>query len=239
MTHNEETPALYLFPATLSDTPATDVLPAINISQIKKIKHFVVENIRTARRFLKKCDTTIDINSLTFTELNIKTDPDLIPSMLEPLTKGESIGVISEAGCPAIADPGAALVAEAQKRKLRVIPLVGPSSILLSLMGSGFNGQSFAFVGYLPIDPAKRAATLKRLHHETVRDRRTQIFIETPYRNNRLINEIITVLPPSALLCVAADLTGPNQRITTMPLSQWKKHPLDYDKTPAIFLLYS
>lgn len=239
MEHNEDKPALYLFPSNLSETPATDVLPAVNIAIIKKVRHFVVENIRTARRFLKSCDRSIDINALSFTELNVKTDPALIPDMLTPLENGESIGVISEAGCPAIADPGAALVAEAHRRKMRVIPLVGPSSILLSLMGSGFNGQNFAFIGYLPIDSSERTAALKRLYQETVRERRTQIFIETPYRNNRLINEIISTLPQSALLCVAAGLTGPSQRITTMPLSQWKRHTPDYDKTPAIFLLYS
>lgn len=232
-------PKLYLFPSTLSDAPANRVLPQYNIELIASVKHFIVENIRTARRFLKQCDKSIDIDSITFHELNNHTVPDEIPAMLDPMKQGHSIGVISEAGCPAVADPGAQVVAIAQRRGYNVVPLVGPSSILMALMGSGFNGQSFAFVGYLPIENGRRSAVLNRLYRETVTERRTQIFIETPYRNNRLIKEICAALPSTALLCVASDITGSRERITTLPLSEWKSRKLDYDKTPAIFLLYS
>lgn len=232
-------PAVYLFPSTLSDATVDHILPRYNIELIAGVKHFVVENIRTARRFLKACDRSIDIDSLTFYELNRHTRPEEIAPMLAPVEQGFDIGIISEAGCPAIADPGAQVVAIAQQRGYRVIPLVGPSSILLALMGSGFNGQSFAFHGYLPIDAAARATALKRLHREAQHDRRTAIFIETPYRNNRLIAEIISTLPPSTLLCVASDITGSNESIITRPLSEWRKSTYNYDKVPTIFLLFT
>ncbi|MDE6490323.1 MAG: SAM-dependent methyltransferase, partial [Muribaculaceae bacterium] len=150
-----------------------------------------------------------------------------------------SMGILSEAGCPAIADPGADLVAAAQRRGFRVIPLVGPSSILLSLMGSGFNGQSFAFQGYLPIDSDRRSRKLREMQQRVIKERQTQIFIETPYRNNRLIAELIRELPGDMLLCVASDITGTNERIITRSLHQWSKTTLDYDKVPTIFLLYN
>lgn len=231
-------PTLYLFPSNLSDAPVTDVLPAVNISLISEVKYFIVENIRTARRFLKKCNRDINIDELSFTVLNVNTNVIDIPSLLAPLEQGHNVGIISEAGCPAVADPGALVVAEAHRRGFKVVPLVGPSSILLSLMGSGFNGQSFAFLGYLPIHTAERTAALKQMQSDIMRNDRTQIFIETPYRNNKLIAEIASVLPGNMRLCVATDLTGPNQRIITLPLSQWQKRQLDFDKTPSIFLLY-
>lgn len=231
-------PTLYLFPSNLSDAPVTDVLPAVNIELISGVKHFIVENVRTARRFLKKCNRDIDIDTLSFSVLNVNTDPAAIPSMLAPMEAGCDMGVISEAGCPAVADPGALAAAEAHRRGYRVMPLTGPSSILLSLMGSGFNGQSFTFLGYLPIHSSERAAALKQMHADIMRNDRTQIFIETPYRNNRLITDIISTLPATTRLCVATDLTGPSQRIITLTLAQWKSRQLDFDKTPAIFLLY-
>lgn len=231
-------PTLYLFPSNLSEAPVGDVLPQANIGLISQVKYFIVENVRTARRFLKKCNRDINIDELTFSVLNVNTNPADIPSLLAPLEQGHDIGIISEAGCPAVADPGALAVAEAHRRGFKVMPLVGPSSILLSLMGSGFNGQSFSFIGYLPIHPQERTAALKQLHADIMRHDRTQIFIETPYRNNRLITDIIAALPPSVRLCVATDLTGPGQRIITLPLAQWRKQQLDFDKTPAIFLLY-
>lgn len=230
--------ALYLIPSTMSDAPVDTVLPAGNIEVIRSLKYFVVENIRTARRFLKRCDRSIDIDSLTFVTLDEHTDTKDIPQMLAPMDEGYSIGVISEAGCPAIADPGADLVAAAQRRGLRVVPLVGPSSILLSLMGSGFNGQSFAFNGYLPYESKSRMAKLREMERRIRQDRQTQIFIETPYRNNKLIAELSGTLPGNMKLCVASDITGENQSIITMPLSQWRKHKCDYDKIPTIFLLF-
>lgn len=232
-------PRLYLFPVPLSDDTLEKVIPSHNIQLISGIKHFIVENIRSARRFLKKCDKSIDIDSLTFYTLNEQTPAQEIPEMLSPMEKGFSIGVISEAGCPAIADPGADVVAIAQRRGYEVIPLVGPSSILLSLMASGFNGQSFAFNGYLPIERSARAARLKELERRIIRERQTQIFIETPYRNNKLIAELTAVLPGTMLLCVASDITGANQKITTMPLSKWAKTNYNFDKIPSIFLLFN
>ncbi|MBD5258186.1 MAG: SAM-dependent methyltransferase [Barnesiella sp.] len=234
----ERIPTLYLFPSNLSEAPINDVLPPVNIELITGVKHFIVENVRTARRFLKKCNRDIDINTLTFSVLDVNTDPAAVPAMLQPMAEGHDMGVISEAGCPAVADPGALAVAEAHRRGYKVMPLIGPSSILLSLMGSGFNGQSFTFLGYLPIHASERTAALKQMHADIMRNNRTQIFIETPYRNNRLITDIMAALPASTRLCVATDLTGPAQRITTMTLAQWRRQQLDYDKIPAIFLLY-
>ncbi|MDE7472296.1 MAG: SAM-dependent methyltransferase [Muribaculaceae bacterium] len=232
-------PALYLFPVPLSSGSADTVLPELNIRLVSRVKHFIVENIRSARRFLKLCDRSIDIDSLTFAELNRHTNPADIPAMLEPLAHGEAVGVISEAGCPAIADPGADVVAIAQRRGFKVIPLVGPSSILMSVMASGFNGQSFAFNGYLPIDRDARSRTLKTMQQRIVHERQTQIFIETPYRNNKLIAELSATLPGNMLMCVASDITGPRQSILTRSCADWKRAKYDYDKIPAIFLLFS
>ncbi len=232
-----QAPALYLIPSTMSDAPVDTVLPAGNLEIIRGIRHFVVENVRTVRRFLKRCDRTIDIDSLSFVTLDEHTDPRDIPAMLDPMANGESVGVISEAGCPAIADPGADLVAVAQSRGFRVVPLVGPSSILLSLMGSGFNGQSFAFNGYLPYEAKARTAKLREMERRIRQEGQTQIFIETPYRNNRLIAELTKTLPPAMRLCVATDITGPRQSIVTLPLSRWARRQYDYDKVPTIFLL--
>ncbi len=232
-------PALYLIPSTMSDAPVSDVIPDGNITIIRGIRHFVVENVRTVRRFLKRCDRNIDIDTLSFTVLDEHTRPEEIPAMLSPIAEGHPVGVISEAGCPAIADPGADLVAIAQTKGYETIPLVGPSSIILSLMGSGFNGQSFAFVGYLPHESKARTARLRELEQRISREGQTQIFIETPYRNNRLIAELASTLPPGLKLCVASDITGPQQSIVTLPLSKWAKRKYDYDKIPTIFLLNS
>lgn len=232
-------PALYLIPSTMSDAPVTDVIPERNLAVIRGIRHFVVENIRTVRRFLKRCDRSIDIDSLNFTVLDEHTAPTEVSAMLAPLRSGEPVGVISEAGCPAVADPGADLVAIAQAEGLEVVPLVGPSSILLSLMGSGFNGQTFAFRGYLPYESKARSQRLRDMERRIRQEGETQIFIETPYRNNRLIAELASSLPSFMRLCVASDITGPRQSIVTLPLSQWVRRKFDYDKIPSIFLLYS
>lgn len=231
-------PALYLIPVTLSDVPLSQVLPAANIEVVRGIRHFIVENVRSARRFLKRCDRDIDIDGLTFYELNRHTDPKDIASYLAPLETGQPMGIISEAGCPAIADPGADVVAIAQRRGLTVIPLVGPSSILMGLMASGFNGQSFAFVGYLPIEAQARARRLKELEQRIMRDDQTQIFIETPYRNNTLLADLVRHLPGNLRLCVASDITGENERIVTHSIAQWAAQKPDFGKIPTIFLLY-
>ena len=232
---------LYFIPCQLSDVPLDKVLPAHNIEIVRGIKHFVVESVRSARRFLKKCDRSIDIDSLTFNELNEHTDlkdTAAIEAFLDPIGRGEAVGVISDAGCPAVADPGADLVAIAQRRGYKVVPLVGPSSILMSLMASGFNGQRFAFEGYLPVDGQARQARLKEMTRRIEREHQTQIFIEAPYRNNQLIADLATHLPGRMRLCVASDITGENQSIITRTLGEWKQSRYDYHKIPTIFLLY-
>ncbi len=216
--------ALYLIPVQLSDVELRCVLPDANLRVVTEIKHYIVENVRSARRFLKKCDRSIDIDTLTFYELNRHTRVEDIPGMLTPLINGEAMGVISEAGCPAIADPGADVVSIAQSKGLKVKPLVGPSSILMGLMGSGFNGQSFAFLGYLPIDSAERSRKLKEMEQRIMRDHQTQIFIETPYRNSSLAAELCRTLPAHLKLCIATDITGPNESIVTRGVKQWQGH---------------
>ena len=232
---------LYLIPTQLSDVELEMVLPTHNIEVVRGIRYFVVESLRSARRFLKKCDRSIDIDSLIFNELNEHTDlkdTAAIEALLEPIARGEAVGVISDAGCPAVADPGADLVAIAQRRGYKVFPLVGPSSILLSLMASGFNGQRFAFEGYLPVDGQARQARLKEMTRRIEREHQTQIFIEAPYRNNQLIADLATHMPPHMRLCVASDITGEKQSIITRTLAQWKQMRFDYHKIPTIFLLY-
>lgn len=232
-------PTLYLFPVPMGDAAPESVLPVTNLRLIREIKYFVVENLRSARRFLKAVDRNINIDELHFEELSEHTRHEEVEGMLRPMDEGHSIGVISEAGCPAVADPGADLVAVAQRRGFKVVPLVGPSSILLSLMASGFNGQSFTFLGYLPIDAKDRAAAFRDMEKDIRTRRRTQIFIETPYRNNRMIEEICKAMPSETLLCVASDITGPGESIITLPVSKWRSRQYDYSKIPTIFLLYS
>lgn len=232
---------LYLIPTQLSDVSLDRVLPAHNIEVVRGIRYFVVESVRSARRFLKKCDRDINIDSLTFNELNEHTDlkdTAAIEALLDPIGRGEAVGVISDAGCPAVADPGADLVALAQRRGYKVIPLVGPSSILMSLMASGFNGQRFAFEGYLPVDASARQSRLKEMVRRIDREHQTQIFIEAPYRNNQLIADLAAHLPAGMRLCVASDITGDGQSIITRTIGQWKQAQYDYHKVPTIFLLY-
>lgn len=236
-TISADAPTLYLLPSTMSDAPVDHVLPPHNLEVTRRLRHFIVENVRTARRFLKRCDRNIDIDALTFATLNVNTPAADVPALLAPMQQGHDMGVISEAGCPAVADPGADVVAIAQRRGYRVVPLVGPSSILMGLMGSGFNGQSFAFAGYLPIDAAARTAALREMERRIVRERQTQIFIETPYRNDRLLAELVRTLPGNLRLCIAADITGPTQQIVTRELRQWAKTLPRIDKRPCIFLL--
>lgn len=232
-------PSLYLLPVPLTEGgEPREVMPQSNIEVACRVKYFIVENLRTARRCLKKMDREIDIDSLTFYTLDEHTPKEDVAAMLAPLAEGHDMAVMSEAGCPAVADPGADAVAEAQRRGFNVVPLVGPSSILMALMGSGFNGQSFAFVGYLPIESKARGSRLREMERRIRNESQTQIFIETPYRNNRLIEELTRVLPPDLLLCVASDITGPRQSIKTRPLSYWARHPYDFTKIPTIFLLY-
>lgn len=240
--------ALYLIPVTLGDTPIQQVLPSYNREVIIGIKHFIVENIRSARRFLKKVESTIDIDTLTFYELNQHTNRNTVSSYLEPLRKGAPMGVISEAGCPAVADPGADVVAIAQRENLRVVPLVGPSSMIMSVMASGFNGQSFAFHGYLPIDEGQKVQRLKQLESRVYSEDQTQLFIETPYRNMKMMQTLLQVLRPQTRICLAANITCSDESIHTRSVAEWKKL-LNAAKTeaeqqqlvprcPAIFLIY-
>lgn len=231
--------ALYLIPNTLGECETSNVLPAINIDIIRKIKHFIVEDVRTARRFLKKVDSNINIDELQFYTLNKHTSPNELSSYLKPLEKGFDMGVISEAGCPAIADPGAEVVKMAQTKNLKVVPLVGPSSILLGLMASGFNGQSFAFVGYLPIQGNERTQRIKQLEKRAKTENQSQIFIETPYRNQKLLSEILSTCQGNTKLCIACDITLESEYIKTKSINEWKKSALpDLNKRPSIFILY-
>lgn len=229
---------LFLFPVTIGDTSLEQVIPEVNRELIRDIRFFIVENIRTARRFLKKNDPGIDIDTLTFYELNKRTEPSQIAGFLKPLEEGHDMGVMSEAGVPAVADPGADVVSVAQRKGLRVVPLVGPSSILMSLMASGFNGQSFAFHGYLPIDATEKIKYIKKLEGRVYSEDQTQMFIETPYRNNRLLEDLIHACRPTTKLCIAADITGKDEFIRTLSISEWVKKKPDLNKKPAIFLIY-
>ena len=230
--------ALYLIPVTLGDTTIESVLPSYNKEVILSIRHFIVEDVRSARRFLKKVDREINIDELLFYPLNKHTSPEAIGTYLEPLIKGEPMGVISEAGCPAVADPGADVVSIAQRKNLKVVPLVGPSSIILSVMGSGFNGQSFAFHGYLPIDPGERTKRLKAIELRIYSEQQTQLFIETPYRNNKMVDYILQNCRPQTKLCIAANITCEGEFIKTRTVKEWHGKVPDLSKIPCIFLLY-
>ena len=230
--------ALYLLPVTLGDTAIDKVLPAYNAGIIREIKHFIVEDVRSARRFLKKVDREIDIDTLSFYPLNKHTSPEDISGYLNPLAEGHSMGVISEAGCPAVADPGADVVAIAQRRNLKVVPLVGPSSIILSVMASGFNGQSFAFHGYLPIEPNERSKRLKELEGRIYSEHQTQLFIETPYRNHKMLDDILKACRPQTKLCIAANITCEGEFIQTKTVKEWKGKLPELNKIPCIFLIY-
>ena len=232
--------SLFLIPVTLGETPVSRVLPEYNAGVISGIKHFIVENIRSARRFLKASVPSIDIDSLTFYELNEHTDPKTIGGYLDPITKkGMDMGVISEAGCPAVADPGALVVEMAHKKNVRVVPLSGPSSMIMAVMASGFNGQSFAFNGYLPVKPGERSAKIRLLEGRAWKENQTQLFIEAPYRNLKMLETLVSVCRKDTRLCIAAGITCEEEYIHTHSIEEWKKIPEPpINKVPAIFLLY-
>ncbi len=231
---------LYLIPVTLGNTPIEQVLPAYNKQVICNIRHFIVEEVRTARRFLKQVDRDINIDELTFYPMGKHADAASFSKYLDALRNGEDMGVISEAGCPAVADPGADVVAIAQREGLKVVPLVGPSSILLAVMGSGFNGQSFAFHGYLPIAPTDRAKRLKQLESRSAAEHQTQLFIETPYRNHKIIADILSACNPRTRLCIASGLTTEKEYICSKMVKEWKQvPPPDLNKIPTIFAIYA
>lgn len=231
--------ALYLVPVEISPGSSEMTIPRGNLHIVNGIRTFIVENLRTARRCLRHWDHSFPIDECTFFELNEHTRPEEVSGFLAPLRRGEPVAVMSEAGCPAIADPGADAVAMAQSEGLKVVPLVGPSSILLALMASGFNGQGFAFNGYLPVKEDERARVLKDLEGRCARTGQTQIFIETPYRNNRMVKFLSATLRPDTLLCVACDVTDPeHETILTRPASAWRGCGINFDKRPAIFLIH-
>ena len=230
--------ALYLIPVTLGETSTDQVLPSYNHDIIMGIRHFIVENVRSARRFLRQTDREFPIDDSTFYEMGKPADEHQFSQYLQALRDGKPMGVISEAGCPAVADPGADIVAIAQRQNLRVIPLVGPSSMIMAVMASGLNGQSFAFNGYLPVDDADRARKLKALESRAWNERQTQLFIETPYRNRKMFQTLLQSLRPQTRMCIAAGITTADEYIHTHTIAEWKKTELpDLSKVPAIFLI--
>jgi 16S rRNA (cytidine1402-2'-O)-methyltransferase len=228
---------LYLVPNVLSEGDWQNVLPAQLFSILTNTKHFIVEDVRTARRFMKQVNKEINIDECTFYELNKRTEPAKIPAFLKPIEQGFDVAVISEAGCPGVADPGAEVVKIAHKKEIKVVPIVGPSSILLALMASGMNGQDFAFKGYLPVKPHERIKEIQILEKRVTNQHQTQIFIETPYRNNQLASDLLKTCSPTTLLCIAANITGENELIATKSVQEWKNKMPDLHKIPTIFLL--
>lgn len=232
------TGTLYLVPTGLgADAPAAFV-PEATRDVIHRLRRFVAENAKTARQFLKAVGYPRLLREASFEVLDEHTPASAVADLLAPLLEGEDIGLMSEAGCPGVADPGAALVHRAHVAGIRVVPLVGPSAILLALMASGMNGQRFAFHGYLPVDAAKRRARIASLESASGRDDATQIFIETPYRNQALFEALLATCKPSTLLCVAADLTTASQFVRTRTVAEWKRERPDLERRPAVFLLY-
>lgn len=229
---------LYLIPTTLGETEPLEVLPISVKKVLEMTDEFIVENEKTARRFIKKVSPKKSQSDLVLHVLNKFTDPSEYASFLTSCLKGEVVGLLSEAGCPAIADPGADIVQIAHEKGIQVRPLVGPSSILLAMMGSGFNGQSFAFNGYLPIDKSERKSAIKRLEKLSYDHQQSQLFIETPYRNNKLIEDLVATLHPNTMLCIACDLTSDDEYIVSKPVSLWKKHNVDLHKRPTIFVIH-
>jgi 16S rRNA (cytidine1402-2'-O)-methyltransferase len=228
---------VYLIPNTLGDTTTVDVIPAGVIQILHSLQHFIVEDIRNARRFLVKTAYPHKIDNIVFFSLNKHTSPADIPDFLAPCMEGQDIGIISEAGVPAVADPGAMVVEIAHKRGIRVVPLTGPSSILMALMASGLNGQNFAFRGYLPVDKKDLSSAIKEMEIRSKREKQTQIFIETPYRNMRLYEELVKICNSETLLCIAKNLTTAEESVVVKNIAGWRKIKTDLDKQPAVFLI--
>jgi 16S rRNA (cytidine1402-2'-O)-methyltransferase len=229
---------LYAIPTPLGGAPA-DALPVSALETIRTLESFVVENPKSARAFLAAVKMPRPLQELSLATLDEHTTPDQVSALLDPLREGRSLGLLSEAGCPAIADPGAALIDAAHREGFRVAPLIGPSSLILALMASGLEGQRFAFCGYLPREKDERERRIRELEKRSRSERATQIFIETPYRNDALLASLLSVCSSTSLLCVAAELTLPAESIRTRPIGEWKKQPLRIGKRPAVFLLYA
>ena len=228
---------LYLIPSPLGDNDPSEVIPAPVLESLKRFKTFVVEEVRTARRYLSKAGLKGHIGELQFHELNEHTEPATIEGYLRLFDDGNDVALISEAGLPAVADPGAQLVALAHRYGIEVVPAVGPSSLMLALMASGLNGQSFAFCGYIPAKTDERRSRLKTLEKVSAQLKQTQIIIETPYRNDSLFQDMLAVCSPSVRICVAANITMPDAYIKTKKVSEWKKEGLVIGKRPCVFLI--
>ncbi|GMQ28929.1 SAM-dependent methyltransferase [Algoriphagus confluentis] len=228
---------LFLIPNVLAENTAHWVISPQVQDVIAHTKIFLVENPRSARRYISSLKLGVNLEEVHMEVLDKGTPPESINRLMQPLMNGADIGVISEAGCPGIADPGAMAVAYAHLKGIQVVPISGPSSMFLALMGSGFNGQSFAFHGYLPIDKKERATALKRLEAESIREKRAQIFMETPFRNNQLLEDLLSTLAPQTKLCIAKNLTAADEMIQTKTVTDWKNHPVDLHKIPTVFVL--
>jgi len=229
---------LYLIPCTLGETPPLEVLPLLVKKAVEEIDYYVVEHEKNARRFIKSISPRKSQPDLQFKLINKYTDESEIPEMLAPCHEGLDVGVISDAGCPGIADPGAAVVEEAHKQGIKVVPLVGPSSILMAMMASGFNGQNFAFNGYLPIDKRERRKEIKRLERLSEEYNQSQLFIETPYRNNQLLESILSTVQGNTRICVACDISLPDEFILTLTADEWKQKKVDLNKRPTLFIIH-
>lgn len=228
---------LYLIPSPLGDNDPAEVIPSYVLDLLKSINHYVVEEFRTVRRYLSRAGLKGSIDRLQMYELNEHTPQAMIEGYVKVLLEGNDVGLISEAGLPAVADPGAQLVALAHAHGIEVCPLVGPSSLMLALMGSGLNGQCFAFTGYLPVKPDERKAKIKLIEKVSSQLNQSQIMIETPYRNGQLFADLLAVCSPKTRICVAADITLPTQTIFTRSVAAWKKSPIEIGKRPCVFIM--
>lgn len=229
---------LYLIPTTLGESDPMDVLPQTVKRAIDFIDHYIVENEKTARRFIKAVNAQKVQAELKISLLNKHTEVSEHNAMIKPCLEGINVGLMSEAGCPGVADPGAVIVKIAHEKGIQAVPLVGPSSILLAMMASGMNGQSFAFNGYLPIDKNDKKSALKNFEKMSSDKNQSQIFIETPYRNNKLLEDILSALQPNTHLCIAADITLPTEYIKTLRVADWKKTKVDLHNRPTIFIIH-
>ncbi len=228
---------LYLIPSPLGDNDPAEVIPAPVLAKLQTLHVFVVEEVRTARRYLSRAGLKGHIEGLEFHTLNEHTPASEVEAMAALFEEGQSVGLITEAGLPAVADPGSALVALCHRQGIRVVPFVGPSSLMMALMGSGLNGQSFAFLGYLPAKTDERRAAIKAIEKQSAAQHQTQIFIETPYRNDAMMEDLLRICAPGTRLCIAADITLPEETILTRTIAQWRKNPLTLGKRPCVFLI--
>jgi 16S rRNA (cytidine1402-2'-O)-methyltransferase len=228
---------LYLIPSPLSDAPLHEVMPDHNLQIVKRLTHFIAEDAKTARRFLKRCGYE-DLQKANISLLNEHSKGVDMAGLLAPISQGQDVGLMSDAGCPGIADPGAEVIALAHSKNIFVTPLIGPSSIVLAIMSSGFNGQNFSFVGYLPIDKPMRVKRIRELEQLVLRQKQAQFFIETPYRNNQLLADLLSTLQSTTRVCITQNVTNSDQKIRSLTVADWKKKTVDLHKIPVVFGIY-